>query len=133
MRARLVGTVVLIVPLLLILPAQNGVRAEQQAAPKATRTIVPLPPSRSLSASQLAGKKLFVQRCSVCHLPGLPSYSTYGPPLDGKLVASRGEAAIRELILHGSERMPGWQYALKPEEINEIIGYLQTLNFTTND
>jgi mono/diheme cytochrome c family protein len=133
MRARLIGPVVLIVPLLLTLPAQNGARAEQQAAPKATRTIVPLPPSRSLSASQLAGKKLFVQRCSVCHLPGLPSYSTYGPPLDGKLVASRGEAAIRELILQGSARMPGWQYALKPEEINEIIGYLQTLNFTTND
>jgi mono/diheme cytochrome c family protein len=128
---RLIGPVVLIVPLLLPLPARNSAPAEKQAAPKAA--LVPLPPSRSLSASQLAGKKLFVQRCSVCHLPGLPSYSTYGPPLDGKLVASRGEAAIRELILHGSARMPGWQYALKPEEINEIIGYLQTLNFTTND
>ena len=128
-----IGPAVLIVPLLLPSPAKNGARAEKQAAPETTRTIVPLPPSKSLSAPQLAGKKLFVQRCSVCHLPGLPSYSTYGPPLDGKLVASRGEDAVRELVLHGTARMPGWQYTLKPEEINEIIGYLQTLNFTTNE
>jgi mono/diheme cytochrome c family protein len=124
----------LLLPLALPLQSQTGGNGDNgAAAPAPVRSIVPLPPSRSLSTAQLAGKKLFVQRCSVCHLPALPSYSAYGPLLDRKLVASRGEAAIRERIVHGSPRMPGWQYTLQPAEIDEIIGYLQTLNFTQNE
>jgi mono/diheme cytochrome c family protein len=132
--AKLVGLMVLLLPLALSSQAQNGENGEKiGAAPAPVHSIVPLPPSKALSSAALAGKKLFVQRCSVCHLPALPSYSAYGPLLDRKLVASRGEAAIRERILHGSSRMPGWQYTLQPAEIDEIIGYLQTLSFTQNE
>jgi mono/diheme cytochrome c family protein len=128
------GLMFLLLPLAVSSQAQNGENREKDGVALApVHSIVPLPPSKTLSIAELAGKKLFVQRCSVCHLPALPSYSVYGPVLDRKLVASRGEAAIRERIMHGSSRMPGWQYSLKPAEIDEIIGYLQTLNFTQNE
>jgi mono/diheme cytochrome c family protein len=113
--------------------AQSGESSQQkepQPSAVPTSNIVPLPSSKSLAATQFAGKKLFVQKCSVCHLPELPSYTAYGPLLDGKIVAARGDAAIREQIMNGSARMPGWQYTLSPAEVEEIIGYLKTLDFS---
>jgi mono/diheme cytochrome c family protein len=115
--------------------AQTGESAKKQEAPVAPRPagdIVPLPSITSLTAAQAAGKKLFVQRCSVCHLPMLPSYTAFGPLLDGKLVALRGDAAVREQIMQGSARMPGWQYTLSAAEIDQMIAYLKTLDFTKN-
>ena len=96
-------------------------------APASINSIIPLPSSRSLSATQLAGKKLFLQRCSICHLPGLPTYKTYAPLLDGKIIAAKGEPEVREYILHGSPRMPGFQYTLEQADIDEIIAYLKIL------
>ena len=107
--------------------AQTGESAMKQEAPGATRDIVPLPSIKSLTAEQAAGKKLFVQRCSVCHLPALPSYTAYGPIPDGSVVADRGEDAVRQQIAEGSARMPGYQYTLGPAEISEIVNYLKTL------
>src|ERR1700680_4498229 len=100
--------------------AQNGEYPLEFGVPATTRssTIVPLPSSKSLTLAQLRGKKFFVQRCSVCHLPALPSYTTYGPVRDGKLASARGEAALREQIMEGSPRMPGWQYTLSPTEVD---------------
>jgi hypothetical protein len=92
-----------------------------------SKEIVPLPSVKSLNPSQVSGKKLFVQRCSVCHLPALPSYSTYGPVLSGDLVTSLGDVFVREQISHGTAKMPGYQYTLIPSEIDQIIGYLKTL------
>jgi len=109
--------------------AQNSEYAEKAGTTPGSNYIVPLPSSRSLSATQLAGKKLFVQRCSVCHLPGLPTYKHYGPLLDGKLIAARGEAAEREQISNGSLRMPGFQYVFEPADIDNIIAYLKTLEY----
>jgi mono/diheme cytochrome c family protein len=113
--------------------AQSGESSQQkepQVSAVPASNIVPLPSSKSLTATQFAGKKLFVQKCSVCHLPELPSYTAYGPLLDGKIVAARGDVAIREQIMNGSARMPGWQYMLSPAEVEEIIGYLKTLDFS---
>ena len=111
--------------------AQTGAPSKKEdargAAPS-TADIVPLPSIKSLPAAQASGKKLFVQRCSVCHLPALPSYSAYGPLLDSTVVADRGDAAIRGQIMQGSAKMPGFQYTLSPAEIDQIVGYLKTLD-----
>lgn len=110
--------------------AQADEPARKPEAPGAARTthdIVPLPSIKSLTAEQAAGKKLFVQRCSVCHLPALPSYTAYGPLLDRSVVADRGEDVIRRQIVQGSARMPGYQYTLSAAEIDEIVNYLKTL------
>jgi mono/diheme cytochrome c family protein len=101
-------------------------------APSAT-DIVPLPSIKSLTPSQAAGKKLFVQRCAVCHLPALPSYTPYGPLLSGDLIMSLGDAVAREQIMRGSVRMPGYQYTLSSAEIDQVVGYLKALEFTKKD
>jgi mono/diheme cytochrome c family protein len=116
--------------------AQTGEFSKKDEVPVSARSagdIVPLPSIKSLTASQAAGKKLFVQRCAVCHLPALPSYTAYGPLLSGNLVMSQGDAAKREQIMRGSARMPGFQYTLSLKEIDQIVGYLRTLEFTKKD
>ena len=115
-----------VIPTILLVAFVLSLQAQNPLEVTSANNIVPLPSSRSLSATQLAGKILFVQRCSVCHLPG-PIYKPYGPLLDGKLIAFRGEAAEREQIMQGTLRMPGWQYALEPKEIDNILAYLKTL------
>ena len=80
-----------------------------------------------LTETEKAGEKLFFQRCSVCHLGIPPRYPTYGPLLDQQLVASKGEDAVRNRIMEGSPRMPGWKYSLKPSDIENIISYLKTV------
>ena len=110
--------------------AQSGdpsTKDKSRAAAPAPHDIVPLPSIKTLSAGQAAGKKLFVQRCSVCHLPALPSYKAYGPLLDGALIEERGDDTERQQIAQGSARMPGFQYTLSATEIDQIVSYLKTL------
>ena len=80
----------------------------------------------SLGDKEQNGKKMFQQRCSVCHTPPRPEDKTYGPMLNSDAVTGK-EAAARELIMKGTARMPGFQYGLRPEEIDNIIAYLKTV------
>jgi mono/diheme cytochrome c family protein len=83
----------------------------------------------SLSEDELNGKKLFVQRCALCHdLLGQPATATVGPWVDAETVKSRGEARVREQILKGSRRMPGWQYTLDARQVDQMIAYLKTVS-----
>jgi mono/diheme cytochrome c family protein len=112
---------------------ESSRKDEARAAARANADPVPLPSIKSLTSAQAAGKKLFVQRCSVCHLPALPSYTAYGPVLDGAVVADRGEEAVRLQIMHGSPRMPGFQYTLSTAEIDQIVSYLKNLELFKKD
>ena len=87
------------------------------------KAAAPLP----LSPVELAGKKLFVQRCSLCHdLLGQPATTTVGPWLDVETV-KRSEEAVRQKIMNGSRRMPAWKYTLAPPHIDSIVAYLKTV------
>ena len=115
--------------------AQTGESSQKdrsQAAAQAPHDVVPLPSIKSLTPEQASGKRLFVQRCSVCHLPALPSYSAYGPLLDKTLVEDRGDDAVRLQIVQGSARMPGFQYTLSAPEIEQVLSYLKTLPAAKN-
>ena len=79
----------------------------------------------TLSETEQAGERLFLQRCSVCHLPS-PAGQTYGPPLSKQLILDQGDEPVRLYILEGSELMPGFQYTLKPAQVDAIIAYLKT-------
>ena len=81
----------------------------------------------SLSEGERAGERLFLQRCSVCHLGMAPRHETNAPPLDRQLIEDSGEESVREDIMKGAPGMPGWQYALEPSEVDRIIGYLKTV------
>lgn len=75
------------------------------------------------------GKKLFVQRCSVCHLPplGPGQPRSFARSLTGVVKSSETEAAARLIIQRGiPERMPGFQYGLQPGELDSIVAYLRT-------
>ena len=85
------------------------------------------PPSSKLSGKELAGKKLFLQRCSICHMPPLnePDGQPYGPKLNGFVKDTATETRARETIRNGTPRMPGFQYGLEQEQIDNIIAYLK--------
>ena len=92
-------------------------------------------PADNLTENELRGEGLFIQRCSLCHLPKRPQAKTpatvpsNGPSLNGvmKKANPNQEAVIRELILKGTPRMPGFQYGLAAKEMDELIAYLNTL------
>jgi len=78
------------------------------------------------------GEATFYQRCSLCHLPRIRKAGTTpgpAPSLTGLLKGAdkEEETRVRSYILKGSNLMPGWQYSLKPAEIDEVIAYLKTL------
>ena len=86
----------------------------------------------SLSPAQLAGKKLFLQRCSICHLPPLnvpqdPDPKPYGPLLSGFLRGEEKESRARHILLKGTSLMPGYQYGLQSKQIDALMEYLKIL------
>ena len=77
-----------------------------------------------------SGKKVFVQRCSVCHLPplGPGEPRSYARSLTGVVKTREAESAVRQIIQTGiPSRMPGFQYGLQPKEIDQLVTFLATL------
>ena len=112
--------------------AQDSLRETGVSSPEIVRTEYDMPEvvtPPSLPEDALAGWKLFVQRCALCHDPlGQPSYpESFGPQLSRATVRRLGEDPVRDVIMVGSARMPGWQYTLSQEQIGEIIAYLNTV------
>ena len=86
--------------------------------------------AQQLSDSQFKGKKLFLQRCSMCHMPAPsqqldPDLPTYGPKLEGFIRDTATESRARSAIVNGTQRMPGFKYGLTEREIDQIVGYLK--------
>ena len=112
--------------------AQDPLRETQVSTPEVVRTVYDMPAvvtPPALSEDALAGWKLFVQRCAICHdALGQPSYpDTLGPVLGQGNVRRLGEETVREIIMVGSVRMPGWQYTLSQEQVGQVIAYLNTV------
>ena len=83
----------------------------------------------SLTDAEFNGKKMFQQRCVVCHAPLVDDGRTWGPALSLESVTGK-EPVVREFIRRGTARMPGFQYGLEPQEIDDIITYLKTVKKT---
>jgi len=81
-----------------------------------------------LTDAQKDGRRIFQQRCAVCHtLPTVVS-KRYGPALYKELVEDN-EDNIRGVILEGREGlMPGFKYGLTRAEVDSIVEYLKTVN-----
>ena len=87
--------------------------------------------SSSLTDQEMRGKGLFLQHCSLCHLPKLmkpKSYPAIGPSLEGmfKEADPEKESAVRQLILEGSPNMPAFKYTLGLAAIDDLIAYMKT-------
>ena len=92
--------------------------------------------SPALTQQQTAGRRLFMQNCSLCHLSrsdnpkSTETGSAFGGDLKGLFKGPRpiSDQVVQAFILRGvPKKMPGFQYGLKLEEINNIISYLKTL------
>lgn len=85
-----------------------------------------------MGAQERRGEGLFLQRCSLCHLPRklkFGSPAVVGPSLAGQFKDATPEQmkVLRGFILKGGPDMPGFQYGLEPKEIDDLIAYLKTL------
>src|SRR5690242_21296170 len=82
--------------------------------------------AQSLDATQRQGQHLFNQSCRVCHAKPQLNSAQFGPALS-KDSASGNPKAMHEVIANGTPRMPGFKYHFKPEQIDAIVAYLQTV------
>jgi len=97
-----------------------------------TKTASPLPPPAKLTEDARRGEGLFLQRCSICHLPRKLKFGS--PPVIGPILNGQFKDAgpdqmkvLRGFILKGGPDMPGFQYGLEPGEVDDLIAYLKTL------
>ena len=105
--------------------------AAQSSKPSSSST------APSLTEQQKAGENLFLNNCSLCHLPhkeGNPKSTeegtSYGPSLKGLFRGAKpvlNDQVARQFIMKGTQKMPGFQYSLEPKEIDSIIAYIKTL------
>ncbi len=82
--------------------------------------------SVTLNSTQQTGQRLYAQACGVCHLQASMGAKTYGPMLN-KASAAGNDEVMRVFINNGAEHMPGFQYFLKPDEVDAIISYIRTI------
>jgi mono/diheme cytochrome c family protein len=89
-------------------------------------------PPAKLAENERRGEGLFLQRCSICHLPRKLKFGSppvIGPSLSGQFrdAAPDQLKVLRGFILKGGPDMPGFQYGLEPNEVDDLIAYLKTL------
>jgi mono/diheme cytochrome c family protein len=85
-----------------------------------------------MSDEQRRGEGLFLQRCSICHLPRKLKFGS--PPVVGPILSGQFKDAnpdqmkvLRGFILKGGPDMPGFQYGLEAKEVDDLIAYLKTI------
>jgi mono/diheme cytochrome c family protein len=88
--------------------------------------------AKKLSQQESRGEGLFLQRCSLCHLPRKLKFGSppvIGPSLSGQFKDAAPEEVkiLRGFILKGGPDMPGFQYGLDSKEVDDLIAYLKTL------
>ena len=91
-----------------------------------------LPAAEKLNEQETRGEGLFLQRCSLCHLPRKLKFGSppvIGPSLSGQFKDAAPDQlkVLRGFILKGGPDMPGFQYGLEPKEVDDLIAYLKTL------
>jgi mono/diheme cytochrome c family protein len=84
--------------------------------------------SAKLSDSQREGRRIFQQKCAMCHVPATATAKTLGPGLSKALV-NADEAAVRTAIMDGmGNTMPGFKYMLTPAQVGNVLDFLKTLD-----
>ncbi len=83
--------------------------------------------AQDLNDTQRQGEHLFNQSCRVCHAKPQFNSAQYGPSLS-KNSASGNPQGMHDVIANGTPRMPGFKYHFKPEQIDAIVAYLQTVS-----
>jgi mono/diheme cytochrome c family protein len=117
---------VAVVALAAVLSHEPSQLSAQAGSPSAPRAVA------QLSSEERRGEGLFLQRCSLCHLPRklkFGSPAVIGPSLSGQFKDATPDQmkTLRGFILKGGPDMPGFQYGLEANEVDDLIAYLKTL------
>jgi mono/diheme cytochrome c family protein len=80
----------------------------------------------ALTAQQQQGQMLFSQSCGVCHLKPQITAATFGPVLSKESGGGRDDM-LREVIMNGTPRMPGFKLNFEPAQVDAIVAYLKTV------
>lgn len=77
-----------------------------------------------------AGEQVFKDQCAVCHSTK-PDETLVGPSLYGEISGPHPKKTsdeVREIVLKGKERMPGFEDVLKTKDIDNLLEYMRTLS-----
>jgi len=86
------------------------------------------PTRTALSETQKDGRRIFQQKCAMCHVPASASAKTLGTGLS-KTSLDGNDDALRETIMNGlGNTMPGFKYTLTSTQVGDIIDFLKTLD-----
>jgi len=100
--------------------------------PAQTKSGVSLSGPEKLGEQERRGQGLFLQRCSLCHLPRKLKFGSppvIGPSLSGQFKDATPDQlkVLQGFILKGGPDMPGFQFGLDPKDMDDLIAYLKTL------
>ncbi len=80
----------------------------------------------ALNEQQRLGQLLFTQSCAVCHLKPQITANLFGPALSKDSAGGRDDV-MREVIMNGTPRMPGFKLNFEPAQVDAVIAYLKTV------
>jgi mono/diheme cytochrome c family protein len=100
--------------------------------PAQSKPAAALPAAEKLNEQEMRGEGLFLQRCSLCHLPRKLKFGSppvIGPSLGGQFkdATPDQQKVLRGFILKGGPDMPGFQYGLEPKDVDDLVAFLKTL------
>jgi len=83
----------------------------------------------TLNEQQKSGEALFVQNCTLCHMPSnqKKKLRIQAPPLDGMYGENADGDVLRQFIQLGVPgMMPAFRFGLEPKQVDDIVAYLKT-------
>ena len=126
--SRKMGHSLLVILSLFIFPVVSSAQesgADQSIA--STRKSAAARPT--LNEQQKSGEALFVQNCTLCHMPTNQKkrLKIQVPPLEGMFGEDADTDVLRQFIQQGVPgKMPAFRFGLDPKQIDDIVAYLKT-------
>lgn len=76
--------------------------------------------SSAAFAADMPGEAIFKQRCSACHAI---DHKKVGPAVK---TMSKDASVLKQFITHGKGMMPNFSHRLSPQQVDQVIAYLQS-------
>lgn len=83
----------------------------------------------SLNEQQKSGEALFVQNCTLCHMPSNQKkrLKIQAPPLESMFGEDADSDVLRQFVQQGVPgKMPAFRLGLEPKQIDDVVAYLKT-------
>lgn len=119
-----------LVPVFFTLPValsaqESGGHAADESAVTARKKSAARP---TLNEQQRRGEALFVQNCTLCHMPSnqKKKLGIQAPRLEGVYGQDADSDVLRKFILEGVPgKMPAFRYGLESNEVDDLVAYLE--------